>query len=1437
MLRLSWRPAFFVLLVVVLAACSGASGCSGCSGCGITPLPAGFPQASVIPNAASVRLTRPGLDFISANVGPIAGDALGTTGGVITFDVPASSDNLTIATANICQSPSAGQCVADINVGGALLHVDSIAPANGPNMEPAIQISGTIPVKIADIPVGVEVLGLNLCSIDVEIGSGSCGSIGYAPVPVTAILPIIAETTPPRNGYAMVDTANATVTANIDTSIVNICGSLCADIADLLKSTLVSELTAPLQTTIKNELQTQLCTKPDTTVTPPCPDGTEVGDGGDCVFQTAPGTCVPTLLGLDGNMNLGSLVAKYSPGNTAAVDLVLAAAGAADPSPNCGPNTLWTDAGGCATDPSPPYTGHTPNGLTLGMIGGMLPDPQSTCVPVAANAIPQNIPIPAQLLTDPLAPWDADGGPDFDLALAGRFLNYAAGSAYNSGVLCLGVSTEDFQALSTGYVSAVVPSLKDMTFEPGKQSAPAAMAIVTRPQKPPTIAIGDGTDIVKDPLLNVTLPSFAIDFYVWSYDRYIRAFTYTADLTIPIDLQTGKDPTTNPNGGILPVLGTLTAANGVVTNSGLIWEDPTQLGSALSSLLGGIVGEFLGKGFSPINISSALAKYGIAITIPADGFRKLTSPLGDGGTDDFLALFANLTTMPTMMKQADTQASLGAIEVHPEAMTLQGADPARFPKIPLTLSSPGADDSMSVEYTYWIDAQPHAAWTTSPSVTVDSPYLFLQGKHVLHASARYVGHAESEDTTPAQVPFLIDVLAPVMSVDVSGSTITVNAYDYVSDTSALQARYRLTDADGNVGEWTAWQSLGSVASFDAGSASSAEVQVQDEAGNVGDTNQLIRGRPDPTLPSSSSSCGCSTPGGAQGPAGLAALAVLSIVGAVALRRRRAASAAVVVLGSVGVMAGATQGCSCGAKATAGGTAQTGCGDDCNQPCGSPNLYGLIGSYTSVAVATDGTVWVAGYDDADVTNGLLYGDLVAGKYDTGKQAVQWVDVDGLPPAPDAGCPPNDPSTWRGGLTDPGPDVGLWTSIQLDANNNPMITYYDATNQALKFASSQNGGQTWAVHTIMQAASSDVGRYGKMLLVDGKPTVAFLVVEPGTGGWAKSRVVLATANVALPAAATDWTTQDTVVDTQTPCMPEFCPTSEVCVISTMLCQAKVSGCTPSDCGASTAGIGSSPEACVTVAGADGGAAAPTCEDIADNTYISTYPDAVGDYVAMANGPQGLGIVVYDRTRGNLVGVVNQSGTWNAQILDGQIGANNDPTRVDTGDVGIGASIAIASNGDWNLSYVNGWTEALEYLLVPAGNVAKPGTPEIVDPGTGLNGTPYPDGQHIVGDDSSITVDSSGSIRIVYMDATAGNLLEATGAPGADDKHTWTVKVLSQTNLQDSEGGIEGTPGSSVNVFGGFFPHYLSQAQLVENWYRLTDHTQDPPVVSGNVGLVTP
>ncbi len=85
-----WLKHFlFIFVLVIFGGCAGS--CSGCSGCGVTPLPGGFPSDKRVENATSVRLTDSGLKFLSANLGPIAGNLVGggtDPNGTITFDVP-----------------------------------------------------------------------------------------------------------------------------------------------------------------------------------------------------------------------------------------------------------------------------------------------------------------------------------------------------------------------------------------------------------------------------------------------------------------------------------------------------------------------------------------------------------------------------------------------------------------------------------------------------------------------------------------------------------------------------------------------------------------------------------------------------------------------------------------------------------------------------------------------------------------------------------------------------------------------------------------------------------------------------------------------------------------------------------------------------------------------------------------------------------------------------------------------------------------------------------------------------------------------------------------------------------------------------------------------------------------------------------------------------
>src|SRR5262249_2755326 len=155
---------------------------------------------------------------------------------------------------------------------------------------------------------------------------------------------------------------------------------------------------------------------------------------------------------------------------------------------------------------------------------------------------------------------------------------------------------------------------------------------------------------------------------------------------------------------------------------------------------------------------------------------------------------------------------------------------------------------------------------------------------------------------------------------------------------------------------------------------------------------------------------------------------------------------------------------------------------------------------------------------------------------------------------------------------------------------------------------------------------------------------------------------------------------------------------CIKETGLCQPAATGCTPSDCGGA-GGIGSAAQTCVTISGK------ATCGTVIDDKYVDSYPNGFGDYISLAAGTTGFGVVVHHRIHGNLLQVAHNGGKWTTTILDGETGSRTPGSgpdggisAVDTGDVGVGASLFIAGNGDWHVSYVNGFTEALQYVFVP-------------------------------------------------------------------------------------------------------------------------------------------
>ncbi len=884
-------------------------------------------------------------------------------------------------------------------------------------------------------------------------------------------------------------------------------------------------------------------------------------------------------------------------------------------------------------------------------------------------------------------------------------------SAFDAGALCLHIGTPTVALLSSKTIGLIIPSLSDLVHVPN-----APMFIALKPSLPPTFTLGKGTfttdaqgrTVVDDALLHIHVPNFAIDFFAWVDDRYVRIMTLTADVELPLSLEV------DAAGALTPVFGDLTQAfkNVVVTNSELLAESPSDLAQAFPMLLGVAVGQLTGA-LSGITLP-ALAGLNIKpIAITS------TDPDPDGALQ-FLSIFANVSAAAPSRLHVETDAWLETMQLPPTREFAVGARGTTVPAAVLQLDGRGPGP---LEYAWSVDGGPWSAYTESTRVTVSDPQLWMQGRHTIDVRARSVGVPPTTDPTPARVDVLVDTVAPSGGFDLAGHELRISATDAVSPPEALQFRWSING--GAFGPWVVGDHATTPEVLDVAHLT---VQVRDEAGNIGSLG--FHGRS--TAPSTAG-CSCDVAGhGSRGETGGGLLLILATGFALTLSRRR-----YVWLRRIAIVGGAA--CLAATVLGAGGCSHNlGKGDFANP-------LDEIGRYHDVAF-NGGTLYVSAYDDS-------MGDLVYTELKDPTQTPSWQVIDGVDLTESADMP----GGYRFGISDPGPDVGQYTSIAL-SSGKPMIAYFDASNGALKFA---RGPHPFDVITVDQGsdASVDVGMYAALSLDSGGvPTIAYVASGMSAGDHYTAELRVAVAANDHPAAS-DWSIS-TVDSTNISCAGR-CGGGSACIVPAMVngmpnVDPSTSTCVAVDA-APCAATCSATQACINQTCTDA-LQAPTAPDLVEGTglFVQARRNSAGQLV----------LVYYDHEQGDLKMAVGSPGAWQVSFIDG-----NDPTT----DVGQFATAALGSDDSVHVAYVDAISDRLLYKHVAGGAV--PMTADLVDDGT------RDDGPHSVGAGANLALDQSGSPRIVYQDQQNADLDVATN-PGA-----WTHMGL--------ETGLAGF---------GFYPHQL-------------------------------
>lgn len=1248
-----------VLFIVVVGACGNVSGCGACGSVG--PLPTGgLPKDQTIEGGAQVRVTPAGFNKLKAVLPALLNEQLKDG-----FCVPQGQVGSmgTLGTgARYCTNNNGSGCNPACKVNVSL---NSLVPTVTNQQLMNIRISTTIGTTIG---INGKIVGIPFsCSLGVQSNNLNGNfDIKFGVHPTTGELTINLDRI---NQFQM----------NMDFSGCSFLSDIADFASDVIDSFLGQFIIQLLTPAINDLLQGLL----------------------------------PNPLGIAGMLDVGDLLEGVSPGTDGFMEARIVPGG---------------------------YVNLVRNGMSLGVITGLNADedpstrtpgltsePHLCAPPIPAPKFGE---APANLPTTPRSTFALgvagafDGSPepgaDLAMGISETTLDLAGHHAVTSGLMCLGVGTRFVEQLNLGTIGILVPSLAEL----GSKAANDPLLLVTRPQRPIDFTIGDNTP--ASPAITIGISHLEVDFYAFLYERYTRAFTMDLSMNVGVNLEFEQPPTGPAK--ITPSLVGISSQSVTVKvhNSQFVAEAPARLEGVLPSVFD-LITPLLG------NLPS--------IDVPTfAGFKLENLAIQKVSTseDDFLALSASLGAS-TLMRQLGATSPLmaealaqidGTLPADATPRSTAGARlvrvttpaPARV-RAALTQQELGALPEVEfdvervdaagreLEWSYNLNGgmwRPYVAG--SPLVIRDRAFAW-QGKYAIGLKSRVKGNYRTV-SEPTVIPVVIDSVGPrVVSEDARWNDDGAYELPIWDVVSGRQVSYAL-GKPGSEGPASAWRPGGKLAlSREELSQHAVDgevaVHARDEAGN--ETIALIapfHGSP------SEAGCNCEASGGpTQG-----SVLLLFVVGGVLVGRRRirrlartAGLARIARRGAryvpaLGLWLGLSAalslvpGCNCGNAAKACELAS-----DCGEcpdgdiafcvegvcECADDIPIGKVGPFSDVAVGADGSTWVSAYAQT-------YGDLVVARVEPGRVPSEaWEWVDGVPDGPVV----VEGSKYRGGISEKGPDTGMYTSIAVAPDGSPMVTYFEPETASLKFAVKR--GDVWEKHVIQKGtgklsefSGELVGMYSSITLRadDGRPGVAYLAHVSDAMG-VRAEVRFAAAQVPVPASATDW--QLWVVDS-----------------------------------------------------------APLPPEDPANPDVYPLPEGLGLFVDVARlrSNQAPVVAYYDRSNGDLKlakfdPAQGQFGT--PIVLDGAGGI----------DAGWQPSVAVGADDRVHVAYIGATGDDLKYITDAAGAIPRVVDDGYRIVGTTVDGHPKPE-FHFVGEDASLVMANNGTLpMVVYQDATTQELLLAT------------------------------------------------------------------------------